>query len=263
MIRDDVEFQQLYATSRRRWPVLLLSFLLGGILGLVSSLLLTPMYRSTASLGVGIDYSRALPLSRANEDKALLQVQNLILSDEVFEAAIGLVTDEALRREGISEVPDLRPLVRLERFDGRWDLSVTARDPGHAAELASAWAQASEQALASALEHALLVQEMQSELFEISCARVTLEETGEQVWDCSGSEVPQESSLPPRWIDEIEASRGIIPALTFSRLVGPSIPTQSARAGRPLMVVGGLVLGGIAGVLLLILGPPGALNRER
>jgi hypothetical protein len=264
MIERDFDFLEAYDRARHQWRNVLFAILLGGLAGLVLSFLLPPLYRSTASLGIGIDYSRAFPLTRDSEEKALLQVQNLILSDDVLETTMELASSSMLERNNLGSVSDFKELIRLDRYGGRWDLSVSLRNPQDAVDLAQAWAEASTIHLASALEHALLVQELQSELFDLACERVPFDSGEGFAWACGEIDIASGSSLAANFVEEIEASHGIVPALTFSRLARASTPTEPLRAERPAMLIAGALIGGILGILSVTLEIPARLKwRDR
>jgi hypothetical protein len=79
-------------------------------------------------------------MDESTERQALNRVLDLILSDETLERAIELAPQYALDAAEVGSSSELKDLIRLRDFRGRWELLATAEDPQAARDLADAWA---------------------------------------------------------------------------------------------------------------------------
>jgi hypothetical protein len=257
MLTSELAFADLYVHLRRRWPWLVIAIVAGGIVGAILGQLLPTRMRATASLGVGVDYGRSQPLSAELERLALLHVQELILEDATLARALALAgagTDD----ETIPSPADLRSSIRLDRYENRWDLIVHARSSARAEALAEAWSSAALEGLEEAMVHALRAQELQARLYGLGCRLERIGDQGEVRWQClaADGEVAQ-ADLPQALVEEIQRSRGILPALTFGRLRSGAGSAETTRQATPLLALAGAVAGGSWMLIALLwLGSP-------
>jgi hypothetical protein len=131
---------------------------------------------------------------------------------------------------------------------------VYANDPVLAAEAANAWAHASMAELDEAYLHSLRAAEWQNVLYEAHCTLTLLgDETRKQaVWDCtSGNRKMDAADLPVEILEEVKASRGILPIFSFSLGEEASSPSDPLLWGRSVFIVSGLLLGFLIGLIIL------------
>lgn len=255
LIQEDLNFQRVYRVLAQRWFWLPLAVVTGGLVGLVASFALSSAYRATASLGIAIDYSRTHPLDPAAERSALLQAQELLLADETLSEVIDRAPGEVLERSEISHPSELRSRIRLDRFENRWELSVSARRSVDAAVLANTWAQVGIERLRSALEHAVRARELQTRVYELGCDLEAFEGGEWALWRCEAGDPAEAEGLPEQLLEEVRASHGVLPGLTFAQLREAAPPGEPIYRGRTAMLLGGVLLGLAAGLLLMILWP--------
>lgn len=255
LIEQDISFPRLYQALTKRWFWLPVAVILGGLIGLAVSLTLSPVYRATASLGIAVDYGRTHRLDPATERAALLQAQELILADETLSGVIAETPAGTLDRAGISQPSDLRPRLRLDRFENRWDLSVSFNRPEEASEVANLWAEVAVERLQVAVEHAVRARELQTRIYELGCSLEVAESTGRAIWRCEENEPAGSEDIPTRLVEEVRASHGILPGLSFAQLREATPPSDPIYRGRTALLLGGAVLGLAAGLLLIILWP--------
>jgi hypothetical protein len=118
--------------------------------------------------------------------------------------------------------------------------------------MAQAWADASLEQLRSASYHAIRAAAWQSILYEASCRLVPAEAEGGQArWSCR-SAPPQGGSeaIPASILSEVEASRGILPVLSYTLLKDAAGASRPVAWGRGPMVLGGALVGLIVGCLI-------------
>ncbi len=255
LVEGDLSFPHLYRALAKRWYWLPLAVMLGGLVGLALSLTLSPVYRATASLGIAVDYGRTHPLNPAAERAALLQAQELVLADGTLFGVIDEIPDGTLNRLGISHPADLRPHLRVDRFENRWDLSVSLGRPADAAEVANRWAAVAVDRLEHAVEHAIRARELQSRIYELGCGLEIAESTGEAVWRCEEGDPGETEDLSEQLVQAVQASHGVLPGLSFAQLRQATPPGDPIYRGRTSLLLGGAMLGLAAGLLLMILWP--------
>jgi uncharacterized protein involved in exopolysaccharide biosynthesis len=249
---DDLMPLHWYRRILRRSLWVLAAAVVGGVLGLATSQVTPPEYLATAVLTIGVDYARSQWLDEDADRLVMGRVQDLILSDDVLARAL----ERAAAGSGagpspISTISELRDSLRLEWADTRWELSFSSSHPEQAAGLANAWGEAALERLQAASAHAWRVAELQALYFRVFCKPEDPAEGATQAfWVCDeGDPASQTSGLPGELQAEIEASHGIIPALSFSWATRAVSPSEPQHSGRPLMILSGLVIGLLAGAL--------------
>jgi hypothetical protein len=242
----------IYLRLQRGYRMVFLGGVLGAFLGIVLGWMASPHFSATAVLNIGVDYSRSQWLDEDADRLAMRSVQGLILSDQVLATALErtpAVSGGAL--SGGVTVTALRDRLRLVWVDTRWELSYTGDDPGHAAGMANAWAEAALEHLQSASYHAWRAAELQSLFFRVYCRPQSLAgDPDNPLWVCDeGEPSPELSGLPANLIAEIELSRGIVPALSFAWEARASPPSEAEGGGRALMMLGGMLAGLLLGTI--------------
>ena len=266
MLTKDLSFPELYTALSRRWPWLVMALLIGALAGALAGQVLPARIRATASLGIGVDYGRSLPLTAEQERLALLHVQELILDDATLLRAAELAAGSAVT-ELPSNAAELRQRIRLDRYENRWDLIVEAPSEAEAEHWADAWSAAGVEALESAVGHALRAQELQGRIYALGCRLVPAGEQDQALWQCGTSEaIAAGAELTEALVAEIQLSQGILPALTFARLRSGEGSATASRPATPWLAVAGAVVGG-AWMLIVLLwlggGPAGPQEPDR
>ncbi|MGA9533831.1 MAG: hypothetical protein WBR18_14020 [Anaerolineales bacterium] len=236
-----------YERGRRRliarWPWIPAAIIIGGLAGLIISWLLPPTYRATASLGIGIDYGRTHVLSPEAEREALFLVQELLLADETLRPVLDQVSTNGAADADVLDLAELRERVRIERYEGRWDLSVASSDPGSSAQLTNVWAESAVGALQSAVQAAMQVRELQGDLFATGCQLQVDEATGEAVWTCSLASRDSQREIAGAAVDLLQRSHGVLPGLTFAQLRTAVPPEKPVARSRLWLIIGGILVG--------------------
>jgi hypothetical protein len=236
----------------RRSLYIFAAALLGGLIGFGVSSVRPPVYRATAILAIGIDYARSQWLDEDADRLVMGRVQDVILSDEVLADGLQRAqADAQLGPSAIQTISELREGLRMVWVDTRWELSYAGPDPGQAATMANAWAEAALEQLQAASDHAWRVAELQSLFFRVYCRPQAVSDgSPPMLWTCDEGDPSQSSSAISQELrTEIQASRGIIPALSFDWERRATPPVESEHTGRPLMMLGGLLAGLMMGAL--------------
>ncbi|MBN1666569.1 MAG: hypothetical protein JW862_05755 [Anaerolineales bacterium] len=171
----------------RRWYVLLGAFLLGTLLGWITSLIWPASYRATEELYVGLNayrVSRDRYIAQAAEEQftnlddykhwQMSQIESIALSEGLLQ--------EALLEMGLTEpswelvtVADFRMMIDLIWRDaGVWRFSVTHADRDLARQAAQTWSALVLQEIQQAVEHAQQVQFLDAQYLVVAREATTM-----------------------------------------------------------------------------------------
>ncbi|TFH31628.1 MAG: hypothetical protein E4G99_13745, partial [Anaerolineales bacterium] len=231
----------------RAWKTIVLSMVIGGILGLFVSIVRPPQYMAKAVLDIGIDFNRTHPLSRDAQAHALERVRSLLLSDEVLDATVK-ATQQRDPSIAIDGIWDLRARLKIGEIGSQWVLSAIDENPEPAELIASAWSEASLEALDGALMHALRAADLQNEYFGLGCELISSPETGSALWQCQAS-AQAPTLLEAGLRQEADLSHGLLPAMSFSLI-------SDARSNVSLITPDRgkwILIGGFAGFVLCLM----------
>ena len=251
-MRSDFDLLETYHRLLARWLWVFGIAMAAGVLGLLLSLSRPMVYQASALIGVDIDRSRADVPDDITVRQAYDRVRALLLADDTLQRAL---SGAALAGGELALPPSIaafRDRIRLsERPDG-WELIVLGGSAADAESLASAWAEASLEQVAAALLHAVRAAEWQNILYEASCRLQPGEPASTSaIWVChSAPPLGSADGIPSSILSEVEASRGILPAFTYSLLQGPEGSARTVLWNRGSFGLGGALLGLVAGGLL-------------
>lgn len=248
-LSDDLNLSDASQRLMRMWPLILAAGLMGGLLGLASGTLVAPRYLATASLGIGADPNLAEPLNGNVQVEANLRIQDLLLSDATLEAARGQLSPELAG----NDLEAFRAVIRLEKYDTRWDLEAMADSPRSAADRANAWAQAAESEFQAASAHALKAGQFQALLFSVACQPEVLIDGGTgDLWACDEMDLGLDpAQVSADLLEEARLSQGILPALSLTELESASPPEEPLREAVPVLAFAGTVAGLMLGLVLV------------
>ncbi len=250
---SDFDVVEGYQRLVSRWTWVVVAGMIGGLVGLAAWQVRRPVYEASAVIAIGIDRNRADLPEEATVRQAFDRVRGLLLADDTLEGAVSLAAQRAGEADLPASVEALRDRIRLsERPDG-WVLAVQGTNPKETEQVAQAWAEVSIDQLAAASEHAIRAAEWQNLLYEASCRLVAEGPASQSAeWICRSA--PSEGgpdSLPKSILAEAEASRGILPVLTYSLLRGSSGTAEPIFWGRGALIVGSAVVGLVVGVIVI------------
>jgi hypothetical protein len=243
--QDDFQPNSLFKRAMERWNRILLAACLGGLIGLGLSFLRTPVYEATAILGIGIDYSRALPLDDDAEGHAYSRVRDLLLSEDAILPV--LLPDDRERTDALVDevVRDFRSRIRLDQIGTRWELTVFDQSPEEASLAANVWAEKALALLTEAQQHAVRAIDLQSSFYRISCRlEAGQDSTDRAVLVCDALEpTVNPDDLTEGLIQEVNLSRGILPALSASFVTRATTSADPIIGGRGILILAGVFFG--------------------
>jgi hypothetical protein len=242
---------QVYRRLLAGWMWIVGAGVIGGLLGLAVASMRPPLVEAKAVLEIGIDRSRADVPDDITVRQAYDRVRGLLLADDTLQEALALAAERGGGTSGES-VRALLERIRLsERPDG-WVLAVAGADARETELLAQAWVDVALRQLETAATHATRAAEAQGALFEASCRLVTPEPGSEAaLWLCRSAPPTGSDSIPESILSEVEASRGILPAVSYSVLRGAEGTAQPVVWRRGSLILGGAIVGLLVGCLIV------------
>ena len=262
MMTTDLDLVQVYRRLLAGWLWVVAAAMIGALAGLAVAYLRPPLYEASAVIAIGIDRSRADVPDDITVRQAFDRVRGLLLADDTLEGAAALSVERGDAESPVESIRALIERIRLsERPDG-WVLAVVGRDAIEVERLAQAWADVSLVQLQAASYHATRAAEWQDVLYEASCQLVAPPDGSEPArWLCrSAPPLGESASIPASILAEVEASRGILPAVTYSVLRGSSGTARAVVWGRGSLVLAGALVGLVVGSVMVAvrLRPPPA-----
>jgi capsular polysaccharide biosynthesis protein len=300
MIFMDIEFSPLEAfkLALRRWWLIAIFLLAGGLLGWGFSRLHTPLYDAQALLVINIDYLQFPELTQKTDDH--------YTEDQITGAASGIVISSAvldqvgaaLKADGVSvDWENYTRNLSLERKRSQFWLRVRDADPQRAAQVANLWIEKAYATLVEYHQHAVNAKVLRDYLAGMSAC---MPSTQDEVVPESPYPPPEDKNQSPAYqktpevlylpeilytlmpslcgsgtLDEIQqavqaataqmeaetiAGNALSPALTFSLLRKAPVPTTPVAYRASLLLVVGALLGAAVGLAVI---PFTGRNRPR
>jgi hypothetical protein len=138
-MNDDFIPSEVFMLTLKKWWVLALLMILGGIGGLFFTRLNKPIFQSQAAITTSIDFAYAGIFDDAEQDHLIMAIGDEIGSTKVLDAVVRLVEDEKL---SLSK-EEIQKSLTLSRKGYRWVLTARNTNAATAQKLAQLWADAS------------------------------------------------------------------------------------------------------------------------
>jgi uncharacterized protein involved in exopolysaccharide biosynthesis len=235
------------------WLVVLLA-LVGGGVGWLASRIQPRVYETYALISLNIDFTRAGDLTDVQQDHAIVTAGDIIESTDV------------IKEVASSGIPFAADQLTLDRVGYRYALRVRASDPNQAAQIANLWAETALKALTEASTHAIRADHIQRLLdAQESCLSSGVDTaTGQtpcqvasvddlnKLLQASGAELKQELAL----------SHGMLSYMRVDLSHLAETPTVPTLYRVNLMILGGGLVGLLAGILLAQVRLPGEHQQK-
>jgi len=227
----------------KKWWVLVLAGVFGGVVGFLTSLTLPPRYEAYAQISSQLNYSEAYELEDYEENRAVNEVGWVCVLDPVLNEVEAQLKDKGYQvdRSAIIE------MFSVERIDDLWTLRVTHTDPQTAALFANIWADESYQQLTDAYSHALKAKTLQTHINALnSCLSLPKQKTdfleicSEKNEKIITEEIRGKTALLEQ---ELALARLLHPDLQFNYVSQAIVPQKPANRARGGLVFAGAVLG--------------------
>lgn len=253
-MENDFVPSDLIKTIARKWWILVLAMVLGGLAGMLLTRAHKPVYQSQAVITTAVDYAYTGSLEDFELDHLIMAVGEVIDSTSVSEA----VVENALS-EGFADATDkILNNLNLIRKGNSWLLTVRASDPVTAQRIALIWGNEAIGSLATLRAAA-------TEAFHIKAAQFALEEclsrivVVEPVSSGCSSEEMDELRLILTTSDQAVASLTyresiLLSNLSFELTREPEVSTSPVLFSQNLNVLAGALIGLIVGLGVLFRG---------
>lgn len=164
-MENDFVPSELIKTIARKWWVLVLAMILGGLAGMLITRAHKPVYQSQAVLTTAVNYAYTGNLSDVVLDHLIMTVGEVIDSTAVRESVV-----ENFASEGVAEsASEIGNNLNVIRKGNSWLLTVRASDPLMAQQIALLWGN-------EALDSLITLRETATDAFHYQVARFALED---------------------------------------------------------------------------------------
>ena len=230
------------------WLALSALMIAGGLAGFLFSYVQAPMYESSASFGVTIDYTQTGALTDVQEDQAMRGVGSIFLSDALIEETVSRIN----RDSSITmNEDDFRDNTFVDRGDFRWTIRTRDVDPQRAFQIVSIWTAAAQESFEAALTHA---QTAESYLGILSDLQGCLQQAAPQLpggycgLDSSDELLQEITNVSKKIQAEKNASQGLLYALSVVLVNDAEQPVMPVRYQTNLLVAAGAIIGLLIGM---------------
>lgn len=255
MASVDFTLREAYDLARRRWWLIAVCALAGGLLGWGFARLHAPRYDAQALLVINIDYQQAPELVQKTddhytEDQIIGAANAVVISTYVLDQV-----NTALQAQGIAlDWEKYTRNLASERRRAQFWLRVRDRDPQMAATVVNLWAEKAYATLVDFHQHAVNARVLRDYLAAMSACPPPPDSLAPPPPSLCGSGTPAEiqqaiAAVTAQLEVETAASNALSPALTFSLGRKAAVPVTPAAYRSSLMLVAGALLGCAAGIV--------------
>lgn len=247
--KTDFDVLEMIQFIAKRWLMLAVLLIAGGLAGLALTTLRPPVYEASAAFGLTIDYTQTGALSDAQEDQAMRAVGSLLLLDPVIEQTLA-----RLKSEGhlIITESEFRDNAFIDRGDFRWTIRYQATNPSASFFVVNQWKAAAEESFILSLSHAQTAESYLQMLADLQgCFQsALLDPAGEERcgFNSTKSILEEITLLSEKIQQEKRGSAGLFHALSINLVKSPDLPVNPVRHQRGMMVFSGALIGILIGI---------------
>ncbi|MBN1370808.1 MAG: hypothetical protein JW987_02520 [Anaerolineaceae bacterium] len=235
--------RDMFVTALRRWWVIALAVLVGGLAGLGFHALRPTVFEARFDVLLGLDQVGSGELERFEEDAAL-DAAGLILGgpDTIRQVA------EVARQEGLNVQPeDLARMASLERRRSTWMVRLRGTDAQQLEALASVWLRTGFSALEQAYEHALRADSASRTLASLeACLARTAHSSPAEGLCGAGNLVELQAEIQRTGellAQEQQGARGLVSFVLVGSAEKAVVPAQAVANGRGALALAGALIG--------------------
>jgi len=229
----------------RRWWIVTLAILIGGLGGWFFHLSQAPIYDASAAFTVAIDFTQTGPLLEWEQDQAINALREVLRSPDIL---------AQVRREAEQRGHSPAASYIQERRQSVIELHVRHTDASQSAEQANHWANLAYATAVEAYSHALQASSLRHYLASLNdclqaqpadpqtlCSELSLEEL-----DRRRQQV--EADLQ----SELLASKSLPPILVFDLAAPAEVPSDPVAYRLSWLILAGTLIGLVAGIFVAI-----------
>ncbi len=235
-------------TALRRWWVIALAVLLGGLAGLAIHTLRPPVFEARFEVLLGLDQVGSGELERFEEDTAL-DAAGLILGGPETIRRVA----EAAQQKGMNVQPeDLAKMATLERRRSTWMVRLRGADAQQLEALASVWLQTGFSGLEEAYGHALRADSARRALASLEACLSRTAHSSPTEGLCGAGNLAELQAEIRRagelLAQEQQGARGLESFMLVGSAEKAVVPPQAVANGRGALALAGALIGLVVGV---------------
>jgi len=256
---DEINPFNLLQRLMRGWWMIVILMIMGAVGGMIAEKLLPPVYVAQAEYFVSLNETlfavehKLEIVGYADRKEPLSAVSSIFYSEDVMSAVVAYAEQHDIE---LPDAPFWRTF-RLDRYYTNWILSVRHTDPQIAAGLVNTWLETADRFVQDALQHANLYNQLNLEVVGIqSCFADDNLQDGNL---CAGTAFTSIAemlvhldNLNERLAAEENASQGVSYATRLEVVTPAEIPVEPSRNSTGILILGGCLLGWLAGLVLVI-----------
>lgn len=241
----------LFQRALRGWWLVVILMLIGGGAGFLAHLSRPPVYEGRASISFAFNLARTGSITTAEEDMAMQTLMAILHLPPVYDRVVASARAQNIPLESFPQWSK----ITLERKQAQWVLRIRFSNPQDAAQLTNLWIEEAYTQLVEAGKHSEQAESLRRQLEGLeNCLQnmaVVEPATAQCSWTSQGELQRELKTLGERYLQEKQAARGLVPAISFV-LSEKAVPNPTPAAfDRNSMVVAGALLGLVAAVILL------------
>jgi uncharacterized protein involved in exopolysaccharide biosynthesis len=247
-MNDDFIPSEVFMLTLKKWWVLALLMILGGIGGLFFTRLNRPIFQSQAAITTSIDFAYSGRITDVEQDHLIMAIGDEIGSTKVINQVVNLAGSEKLNLTK----EEIQKSLTLSRKGYRWVLTARNTNASNAQKLAQLWADAALQTLVDVKKQTLvsydfhtgnlalescLAQSVVTDPVSASCSLDQLEKIR------AAMSIPNENSANMSLTDTISLSK-----ISFELTQQPELADSPIFFQQNLTVIVGAVIGLLVGI---------------
>jgi hypothetical protein len=240
--------REAFEQALRNWWLVILVAIWGAAVGWMIHSLRPPLYEASSVFTVSLNFSETGKLTQFEEDHAWNTTGGLMNSTSVLDQVAHQATQQGIP----ISLAELKQSTSIERKEYIFVLRVRHPNPRTAATLAGLWGDEANTQLKEAYGHAQQAQTLRGYLNAtvdcLSQSPAQLPAENRCRIDSLAQLQSEVQSTNTALTSELLASRGIIPALSFTLSQKPTIPTQPVAHGTNSDVLAGALIGFLVGI---------------
>lgn len=247
---DRLDVLDLIKKISNQWQIIVVLMIIGGLAGLLGSLFIQPIYESSATYSVTIDYTQTGALTDIQEDQAMRGVGSVLMSDRVISQTLSQLKDIASIELNQSDF--LRD-ASIDREEFRWTIRFKATDKVKAESVVRIWAEAADEVINQALVHANTNQVLAESMSALKiCVQGLSQKSQNEICGCFD---PRElvnviGEISGQMQKEKEESLGLFHALSVVLINGASQAQSPVLGQRNVLVLSGVFIGLIISLVI-------------
>jgi len=254
---EDLNISAFFSQVMKRWWLLIGLMILGGVAGLLLSLVRQPLYQSEATVTTVLDYAVLGRLDDWEQDQLYLAIGDVIESTKVKEQVIAAANanDIALT------VKDIDENFAADRQDTRWMMRVRAESPELAQQLNEYWTAAAMDALVEMSinnQQAFVYQRYLASLTDCFEQSVVIDPVSQECSISDVNAIREAMTTAIASTGSLDYRRSLILFhASFELTTEPTLPASVAVFSRSIMVLAGAFIGLLAVLIFFIIELPG------